>query len=169
MHQVYIDLIMNVILEQFETEQKFLTDYLLVDEEDWKLWKKGEGNLTSEAMQKVKNLFSDYEWMLVQKMLRQTIIFPEKRTTAVSEYKQTKTRIAQKWLTSGAGTAEILPLEGNQPVNYLDLKVSIQYDKWGYDDILNFRLPAIVQQQIEGEKVELLDWVNNNLEETYVQ
>ena len=30
------------------------------------------------------------------------------------------------------------------------------------------RLPADVQKQIEGEKIELLDWVNENLEETYV-
>ncbi len=51
---------------------------------------------------------------------------------------------------------------------FLDLKVSINYDEWGYDDILNFRLPADVQRQIEGEKLELLDWVNENLEETYV-
>lgn len=33
---------------------------------------------------------------------------------------------------------------------------------------MNFRLPADVQRQIEGEKLELLDWVNENLEETYV-
>ncbi len=60
-------------------------------------------------------------------------------------------------------------MKNNQQAGrYLDLKVSIQYDEWGYDDILNFRLPADVQKQIEGEKIELLDWVNENLEETYV-
>ena len=37
----------------------------------------------------------------------------------------------------------------------------------GYDDILNFRLPAFVQQQIKNEKIELLAWVKENLEETY--
>lgn len=47
------------------------------------------------------------------------------------------------------------------------MKVSIQYDEWGYDDILNFRLPADVQNRSK-EKIELLDWVNENLEETYV-
>ncbi|MBO1298785.1 MULTISPECIES: hypothetical protein [unclassified Enterococcus] len=169
MHQVYVDLIMSVLLEQFETEQNFLDTYLLVDEGTWQGWKRGEQNLPSEAMQKVKNLFTDYEWMLTQKILRQTIIFPEKRNVAVAEYKQVKTRIAQKWVGSGSADVELVPLKKDQISNgYLDLKVSIQYDEWGYDDILNFRLPAEVQKQIEGEKIELLDWVNENLEETYI-
>lgn len=63
----------------------------------------------------------------------------------------------------------MIPLKNDQYLTgFLDLKVSINYDEWGYDDILNFRLPADVQRQIEGEKLELLDWVNENLEETYV-
>ena len=137
MHQVYIDLIMSVLLEQFETEKNFLDEYLLISPEQWQKWKDGEKNLPSEAMQK--------------------------------EYKQIKTRIAQKWLSSKAAKVELIPLKNNQQAGrYLDLKVSIQYDEWGYDDILNFRLPADVQKQIEGEKIELLDWVNENLEETYV-
>lgn len=169
MHQVYVDLIISVLLEQFETEKKFLDDYLLISEEQWQSWKSGEKNLPSEVMQKIKNLFTDYEWMLTQKILRQTIIFPEKRTTAVSEYKQIKTRIAQKWLGSGLAKVELIPLKNDQYLSgFLDLKVSINYDEWRYDDILNFRLPADIQKQIEGEKVELLDWVNENLEETYV-
>ena len=88
MHQVYIDLIMSVLLEQFETEKNFLDEYLLISPEQWQKWKDGEKNLPSEAMQKVKNLFTDYEWMLTQKILRQTIIFPEKRNVAVAEYNQ---------------------------------------------------------------------------------
>lgn len=169
MHQVYVDLIISVLLEQFETEKNFLDDYLLISEEQWQGWKTGEKNLPSEAMQKIKNLFTDYEWVLTQKILRQTIIFPEKRTTAVAEYKQIKTRIAQKWLGAGIAKVELIPLKNDQYLSrFLDLKVSINYDEWGYDDILNFRLPADIQKQIEGEKVELLDWVNENLEETYV-
>ncbi|EOS8036583.1 hypothetical protein DSH54_RS07195 [Enterococcus hirae] len=169
MHQVYVDLILSVLLEQYATEKNFLEDYLVIDEAQWEGWKRGEKNLLSETMQKIKNLFTDYEWMLTQKILRQTIIFPEKRTTAVAEYKQIKTRIAQKWLTDGPAKVELIPLKNDQYLTgFLDLKVSINYDEWGYDDILNFRLPADVQRQIEGEKLELLDWVNENLEETYV-
>ncbi|EQV74794.1 hypothetical protein EFZG_03869 [Enterococcus faecium TC 6] len=35
MHQVYIDLIMSVLLEQFETEKNFLDEYLLISPEQW--------------------------------------------------------------------------------------------------------------------------------------
>lgn len=169
MHQVYVDLIISVLLEHFETEKIFLEEYLFIDETQWKGFKNGEMNLSPESMQKVKNLFTDYEWMIMQKILRQTSIFPEKRNSAVAEYKQIKTRIAKKWLYSKLATVEMIPLRNNQHVNgYLDLKVSIQYDEWGYDDILNFKLPADIQQKIEGEKLELLDWMNENLEETYI-
>ena len=57
--------------------------------------------------------------------------------------------------------------QSEESTQYLDLRVSITYDEWGYDDILNFRLPAFVQQQIKNEKIELLAWVKENLEETY--
>ena len=53
MHQVYIDLIMSVLLEQFETEKNFLDEYLLISPEQWQKWKDGEKNLPSEARQKV--------------------------------------------------------------------------------------------------------------------
>ena len=53
-------------------------------------WKDGEKNLPSEAMQKVKNLFTDYEWMLTQKILRQTIIFPENETLPLQSTSKSK-------------------------------------------------------------------------------
>lgn len=101
MHQVYIDLIMSVLLEQFETEKNFLDEYLLISPEQWQKWKDGEKNLPSEAMQKVKNLFTDYEWMLTQKILRQTIIFPENETlplqsTSKSKHASRKNGLAAK-------------------------------------------------------------------------
>lgn len=171
MHQMYIDILMDTIMEQFETEEKFYTDYLQTTKENWLNWKKGRINLTSEEMQKIKNLFSDYEWMLTQKVLRQTILFPEKRNIAVSEYKRLKTVIAKKWLKTGAGIAELIPSKTNheeQEQAYIDLKVTISYEEWGFDDIVTFRLPATLQGQLEGSKVELLDWVNENLTGTYV-
>jgi len=109
--------------------------------------------------------------MLTQKILRQTILFPEKRNIAVSEYKRLKTLIAKKWLQSGAGLAELIPSKTNREENnqaFIDLKVTVSYGEWGFDDIVTFRLPAILQSQLEGSKVELLDWVNENLMGTYV-
>ena len=45
--------------------------------------------------------------------------------------------------------------------------MTLAYGEWGFDDII-IRLPATIQRQLEGSKVELLDWVNENLMDTYV-
>ncbi|MGX7351162.1 hypothetical protein [Enterococcus canis] len=169
MHQVLVDIILDAIIERYQTEQQFLEDALGLDAVKWDLWKEGRGTLSGEEMQKVKMLFTDYEWMLVQKILRQTVLFPEKRAIAVSEYQRIKTEIAKKWLQSSAGQIELEKQKNNDELRAIDLKVSIHYGEWGYDDIITFRLPALLQPQLEGSKVELLDWVNENLTETYVK
>ena len=38
MHQVYVDLILSVLLEQYATEKNFLEDYLVIDEAQWEGW-----------------------------------------------------------------------------------------------------------------------------------
>jgi hypothetical protein len=170
MHQVYVDIIVDAIIERFETEKYFYEEYLRLTAAQWGAWKAGEQGLSGEAMQKIKSLFTDYEWMLTQKVLRQTILFPEKRNLAVLEYKRLKTLIAKQWLQTGAGVAEIVPQkeEGQNNQRYINLKVTIVYGEWGFDDIVTFHLPAVVQAQLESSKVELLDWVNENLMGTYV-
>lgn len=170
MHQMYVDIIIDAIIEQYESEEHFYTDYLQVEADNWENWKKGRMNLGSEEMQKIKNLFTDYEWMLTQKVLRQTILFPEKRNIAVSEYKRLKTMIAKKWLQSKAGVAELIPTKSfsEEEQGFIDLKVTISYGEWGFDDIVTFRLPSTLQPQLDGSRVELLDWVNENLMDTYV-
>lgn len=168
MHDVYIELILSAIKEKYGVERLFYENNLGISLEKWENWKTGTGTLAPEENQKVKNLFSDYEWMLLQKVLRQTIIYPEKRGVAVSEYRKMKTEIAHKWLNSGLATVEMSPANvEDSSRQYLNLRVSIAYDEWGFDDILTFLLPATLQQQIKNEQVALLDWVNENLAETY--
>ena len=157
MHQVYVDIIVDAIIEQYQTEENFYSAYQ-IQAADWQAWKEGQFGL-------------DYEWMLTQKILRQTILFPEKRNLAVSEYKRLKTTIAKKWLQSDLGVVELIPnnkQEQEIAAGYIDLKVTLTYGEWGFDDIITFRLPATIQRQLEGSKVELLDWVNENLMDTYV-
>lgn len=170
MHQVYIDIIIDAIIEQFESEKIFYEEYLQLSEEEWFDWKKGNRHLSGAEMQKIKNLFTDYEWMLTQKVLRQTILFPEKRNIAVSDYKRLKTLIAKKWLQTSAGVVELIKENKDESKEQLSihLKVMVSYGEWGFDDIVTFRLPSVLQPQLEGSKVELLDWVNENLTETYV-
>ncbi|MGM0124395.1 hypothetical protein IGI37_001772 [Enterococcus sp. AZ194] len=171
MHRVYIDIIISAIIEQYGTEAYFYKEQLQIEEEYWEAWKRGQRTFSSELMQKVKNLFSDYEWMLMNKVLRQTALFPEKRNLAVSEYKRLKTKIAQKWLQAKIGEVEMTPFqtEVQKERGFINLKVSIHYDEWGFDDSVSFRLPANIQQQIEGSPIGLLEWVNENLEETYTK
>lgn len=173
MHQVLIDIMVEAIVEQYDSEEFFYQHLLQIDASQWVAFKTGEQSLSEEHMQKIKGLFSDYEWMLVQKVLRQTIIFPERRNFAAAEYRRLKTIIAKKWLETG-GEAELISKKTGEKkrqrgVNgFIDLKVTMPYGEWGFDDILSFRLPAIIQQQIEGSTVDLLEWVNENLTDTYV-
>jgi len=166
MHNVSIAIILNTIIEQYASEKQFYETQLGITEEQWEAWKNGTMSLSPAENQKVKLLFSDYEWMLIQKIIRQTVIYPEKRNQAVVEFKKMKTQIARTWLASDLAKVELLT-ESEETAQYLDLRVSITYDAWGYGDILSFRLPAFVQQQIRNEKIELLEWVKENLEETY--
>lgn len=167
MNRIYKDIILDVIIERFDTEESFCESYLNISKEKWHSWKEDELNLSSEEMQKIQNLFTDYEWLLTQKVFRQTMLFPEKRHLAVSEYKRMKTFIAKKWLREGVANAELLNQEDMHSA-YIDLKVTISYGQWGFDDIVTFRLPAVLQAQLENPKVELLDWVNENLMDAYV-
>ncbi len=166
MHNVSIAIILSTVIEQYSTEARFYETQLGIDREQWEAWKNGTASLTPAENQKIKLLFSDYEWMLIQKIVRQTVIYPEKRTSAVAEFKKMKTQIARTWLSNDLAKVELLT-QSEESTQYLDLRVSITYDEWGYDDILIFRLPAFVQQQIKNEKIELLAWVKENLEETY--
>ena len=163
MHNVSIAIILSTVIEQYSTEARFYETQLGIDREQWEAWKNGTASLTPAENQKIKLLFSDYEWMLI---VRQTVIYPEKRTSAVAEFKKMKTQIARTWLSNDLAKVELLT-QSEESTQYLDLRVSITYDEWGYDDILNFRLPAFVQQKIKNEKIELLAWVKENLEETY--
>ncbi|MDH6365191.1 hypothetical protein M2139_002193 [Enterococcus sp. PF1-24] len=172
MHQVYINIVISAILEQFDSENHFYTEQLGISEFEWLNWKEGKVNLSSDNLQKIKGLFSDYEWMLLQKILRQSVLFPEKRNVAVNEYKRLKVAIAQKWLENKLATVDLIaPTKEDEEkrVPYIHLRVAVNYGEWGFDDIISFRLPAAVQQQIEGSEVPLLDWANENLLDTYIK
>ncbi|MGY3749643.1 hypothetical protein [Vagococcus acidifermentans] len=176
MHQALVRIVQDRIQEQFINEELFCKHYLQISTEVWWEWQKGRSNLPADVMQKMKGLFSDYEWMLVQKIIRQTILFPEKRNYVVSEYKRLKAIIAKKWLHSDEADVELVskkshfPRQSEQQVmkHTVNLRVVMSYGEWGYDDILEFFMPAVIQQQIEDASVDLLEWVDENLEDTYM-
>ena len=177
MHQSFVKIVIDRIKSQYVTEKIFYEDYLLIDHDQWKNWKNGEKTLSTENNQKIKNLFSDYEWMLIQKLIRQAALFPEKRNYVVSEYKRLKSLIAQKWLQTEAAKIELITQtshiinnkESEHANSRFEIRVSLEYGAWGMDDILIFHLPEIIQQQIESSPIDLLDWVNENLTDSYLE
>lgn len=177
MHQAMVNIILDRIRDQFISEESFCKNVLELPVESWKDWKKGLAQLSNDKMQKIKNLFSDYEWMLIQKIISQTIMFPEKRNYASAEYKRLKTVIANTWIKSGLANVELITQQrfSNQELlktpqkHVVVLRVVMNYGEWGYDDILEFFMPGIVQQQIEDSKVDLLEWLDENLTDTYAE
>lgn len=176
MHQSIVYIIVDRVKEQFITEKVFCQEYLDISEEEWADWKKGAAAIPGDKMQKIKGMFSDYEWMLIQKIARQTILFPEKRHYVVSEYKRLKSIIATNWLKTGVAQVELitqqqriqLPINDTRQDNVM-LRIVASYGEWGYDDILEFSMPAMIQQQIAESKVDLLEWVDENLVEAYTE
>ncbi len=177
MHQAIVNIILDQIKDQFMSETICVTYFLDVPMNDWDDWKKGLRPLPTEKMQKLKGLFSDYEWMLVQKIARQATLFPEKRNYVVSEYKRLKSIIAKEWIKTGMTKVELITQQSapqggvsayphKQVVN---LRIYISYGEWGYDDILEFCMPAVIQQQINDSQVDLLEWVDENLVEAYTE
>lgn len=177
MHQAIVNIILDQIKDQFISETVCVTYFLDVTKEEWEDWKKGLRPLPSEKMQKLKSLFSDYEWMLIQKIARQASLFPEKRNYVVPEYKRLKSIIAKEWIKTGMTKVELItqtsiPNSGDNSYpkkQVVNLRIFISYGEWGYDDILEFCMPAVIQQQISDSKVDLLEWVDENLVEAYTE
>ncbi len=176
MHQAIVNIMLDRIKEQFVSEAIFCDHFLMISSEEWQDWKSGKMALSGEKMQKLKSLFSDYEWMLIQKIARQTILFPEKRNYAVAEYRRLKSIIAKEWIKTGMSKVELITEQSfsdsrvhTYPKKHIvNLRIFMSYGEWGYDDILEFCMPGIIQQQIAESKVDLLEWVDENLVETYL-
>ncbi|NLL32906.1 MAG: hypothetical protein GX252_06255, partial [Enterococcus cecorum] len=113
MSDVYLMILLDVIKEKYYSEKVFYQTQLGIDEEAWNDFKQGKRSLSAENTQKLKNLFTDYEWMLFQKVLRQTVVYPEKRGIAVKEYRKMKYLIASKWMNHQLAKVEIVE-ESNQ-------------------------------------------------------
>ncbi len=177
MHQAIVNILLDRIKDQFVSEKLFCDHFLVISYEEWNKWKKGQSALSNEKMQKLKSLFSDYEWMLIQKIARQTILFPEKRNYVVSEYKRLKSIIAKEWIKTGMTKVELITQQSVSDKketaypkkNMVNLRIFMSYGEWGYDDILEFCMPGTIQQQIAESQIDLIEWVDENLIDTYNQ
>lgn len=169
MHEALIEIVLRAVKEQYVTEKAFYSSQLGISPQSWDRWKKGNQGLKAENMSKIAQLFTDYEWMLVQKICRNALLISEVAENPVAEYMNMKYHVAKKWMQSGLATIEISDNleEAKDPVhrklNQTIVRIEIEYDFWSYKDRIELHLPGIVQQQVETEKQDLLEWFNQNV------
>ena len=127
MQEALIQIVLYTIKENYQTEKDFFSSQLSISQENWERWKNGDE-------QTIINLFTDYEWMLVQKVIRNATFFPEVEANPVEEYVGIKFHVAKKWVNSG--TAELAFQQENEKEsdgqhrkkNSTVLKIDMNYD-----------------------------------------
>lgn len=168
MNQALVTLVLHAVKEQYISEKAFYANQLGISSQSWDRWKKGEHGLKPDNMQIVAMLFTDYEWMLVQKVCRNAEILPEVNDDPVREYQFLKFHIARKWIASGMASitwesSEQHPDRENlRKAAVTTLRLEMNYDFWSYKDILDLRLPSVIRQQIETKKTDLITWISEN-------
>lgn len=163
MNPALIQIVVQVIREKYISEKAFYTEKLGISPQSWDRWKKGEQGLKYDNVQILSTLFTDYEWMLVQKVVRTTEIMPEVVNNPVKEYNFLKYQIAKKWVNNGIARLEWHQSDENteesvRKSNMVILQLIVDYNLWGYNDIIELRLPGIIRQQIGHDEVKLLQW-----------
>ncbi|MDR0846049.1 MAG: hypothetical protein LBN08_00885 [Lactobacillales bacterium] len=156
MDKILIDIILATVAEKYDDAADFYKVQLGLDDHTWQLFKDGVIPLPQEVMPKVLHLFSDYEWMLIQKVIRNASIHPESRETAPGDYRRAKIEIANVWLK--ANIAELDIAEHEPHAAFINARVLTSYG-----DLITFRIPASVSNTINGDQHKLLEWANKNL------
>ncbi|MDR1521352.1 MAG: hypothetical protein LBS28_00585 [Streptococcaceae bacterium] len=166
MEAALIDLVVNRVIEEYVDESKFYKNQLNLTKEEWEAWKNNEFVLSEFANQQLIFLFSDYEWMLVQRVIRLTKMIPEKEQQAVLEYRKMSAAIAKKWINSDLANIEIVEKMYNKKdlEKYIQVKVVMDYNVWSYSDILSFTFPAIDRMRVTSSKQELIQLMTDTYE-----
>lgn len=163
MNSALIAIVVHAIKEKYVSEKAFYAEQLGISPQSWDRWKKGEQGLKYDNIQILSTLFTDYEWMLVQKVVRNAEIMPDIMAEPVKEYLFLKYEIAKKWVQHGLvrlewHQSELNDVNSNRKSNMTILQMIADYNFWGYNDIIELRLPGVIRQQIETGEVKLLTW-----------
>ena len=162
MSPVLVDIVVYTVREKYQTEKAFYSEKLGISPQSWDRWKKGEQGLKFENIQIISTLFTDYEWMLVQKVVRNAEIISEIKLNPVGEYLYLKYQIAKTWVNHGMVRMEWHQSESkSHQANTMILQLIADYNFWGYNDIIEIRLPGVVRSQIEADEVKLLQWFDD--------
>ena len=85
MHEAFVLIVVNAVRERYVSEKAFYTEELGISGQSWTRWKNGERGLKAENLQKIARLFTDYEWMLANKVARNADVLPEVASDPVAE------------------------------------------------------------------------------------
>ena len=164
MHEAFVLIVVNAVRERYVSEKAFYTEELGISGQSWTRWKNGERGLKAENLQKIARLFTDYEWMLANKVARNADVLPEVASDPVAEYLRLKVAIASRWIRQENvrvdwKTAAVS--KGKFKENVAILRVATTYGHWSYQDIIEIRVVGITHKQIGTKKQELLEWMKD--------
>ena len=164
MHEAFVLIVVNAVRERYVSEKAFYTEELGISGQSWTRWKNGERGLKAENLQKIARLFTDYEWMLANKVARNADVLPEVASDPVTEYLRLKVAIASRWIRQENvrvdwKTAAVS--KGKFKENVTILRVATTYGHWSYQDIIEIRVVGITHKQIGTKKQELLEWMKD--------
>lgn len=119
--------------------------------------------LSGRQRDHLRYLFTDYEWMLAEKVAVLDESDPSEAGIAV-RFQQAKAAIAKAWLQSALLHTRYVkePLANGRVAMHLQLR--LDYGEHGLVDILDFVVPAHVAKQVANEKIDLLTWVAGYLD-----
>ncbi len=119
--------------------------------------------LLPKQREQLRYLFTDYEWMLAQKLAVMQTTTPEAGSLA-ERYQTAKMLIAKEWLKSPNLTTSYVkqPRGGDEVSVHLQLRQD--YGVHGLVDILDFVVPTKVAKQLQTEQLDLLTWAQDQLD-----
>ncbi len=169
MTSALIQIVSHVVQEKYVSEEAFYQEELGLTHDQWESWKKGEYLIPYQQTNRIARLFTDYEWMLVQKVVRHADINVDASRDAVKEYLFLKYQIAKSWVNHGLAQLKWFQSDSNDPdstrkSNMTILQLIADYHFWGYQDVLEVRLPGVMRQQLEKDEVKLLQYFDDEAE-----
>lgn len=161
MNEALVTIVLNAVKERYVSEKAFYTHKLQITGQSWDRWKKGQQGLKYENMRILSTLFTDYEWMLVQKVVRNADILTEVENDPLSEYRDLKIAVAKKWLATGQCKVVWYTSDTDNDVirdGISTLRLELPFDFWSYKDVIELHLPGVTRQYIEAHHRNLLEY-----------
>ncbi|WP_204123044.1 hypothetical protein [Lacticaseibacillus mingshuiensis] len=157
--QTLVELAILTTQQQYGASSTYLTDTLYIPVG---AVLRGHAQLTAKQREKLRFLFTDYEWMLAQKIAVLAASDPDVRNVAW-RYQDAKLQIAKKWLTSPLlATSYSKQPRANGTVS-VHLQLRLQYGDHGLEDILDFVVSSQEAKQLQSDKLDLLTWTNQQI------